>query len=497
MNIALFPMLCSLVAGILCVFFHRQRWIQRVITIVAALITTVLGVELIARTSQGSLVVSQLGNWAAPYGITYVVDLFSAIMIFISGILATLVSIFAFSALPQEFEKRFFYPLWHFLLVGVLGAFSTGDIFNLYVCFELLLLSSFVLLVMGNRPEQIRAAFKYVVLNFLGSIFFLLGIAMLYSEVGTLNMAQLASRVGTLESLPTSLALARSFLFLAFATKAGLFPLFFWLPASYHTPHPVVSTFFSGLLTKVGVYSLFRVFSLIFPQSDWGGLPMILQISLLTMVIGVIGAVSMGTIRKILSVHIISQIGYMTLALSLMNPLAVGAGIFYLLSNILAKTNLFLIGAAIHGSQNHEVLKDSGGWMKKNAFLALFFFISALGLAGIPPFNGFFAKLYLVKALFQESYYVSGAIALLVGVLTLFSMSKIWNEVFLKSDPSVSKPGVQKIPFFQLLPIFSFTALIVLMGLYAGPIGDYCIQAAQILMNRQNYFMAVFPGGTF
>jgi multicomponent Na+:H+ antiporter subunit D len=490
--LAMGPMISALAAGILCLFCFRSLLAQRLITVGACMAYTYLGYQLMVATKDGALVVHQLGSWVAPFGIVYAVDLFGSIMVLVSGGLSLAISIFSLSALPAELEKRFFHPNFHFLLMGVFGAFTTGDIFNLYVCFELLLLSSFVLLVLGNRPEQLRASFKYVVLNFLGSLFFLLGLGLLYSQAGTLNMADLSSRIASLESLPTALGLARIFIWIAFASKAALFPLFFWLPASYHTPHPVVSAFFSGLLTKVGVYSIFRVFVLIFPQKDLLGMPLILFISLLTMVVGVLGAVSMSSIRKILSVHIVSQVGYMTLAVTFLRGEFLAAGIFYLIHNMIVKTNLFLVGASVESVEAGGLLKSSGSWLKRSPFLATIFLLSALALAGFPPLSGFFAKFFLLKLLFNSGAYISGGIALAVGVLTLFSMMKIWNEVFFKTRSGTS-PRVS-LPWTQVIPMIVLAGVILAMGIYADALWDLCLRAGTGLLNREAYIEAVLKG---
>lgn len=386
----------------------------------------------------GGTRVLQIGNWAAPFGITLVADLFSATMVLVTGLMGFVVSLF----LQGEEKNRrrnqvFYFVAFQTLLMGVCGSFLTGDLFNLYVWFEVMLMSSFVLIAFEGTKPQLEGAFKYTVLNLMASVLFLAAVALLYASLGTLNMAHM-SRIIAEKGSSSAVKGGFALLLAAFGMKAGVFPLFFWLPAAYHTPRIATISILAALLTKVGVYSLFRVVTLIFSQTLSFTQPLLVIVACLTMVTGVLGAASHYDIRRILSFHIISQIGYMILGLAIWTPASIAAGFFYMLHNILAKTNLFLISGVIHQIKGTTQLKLIGGLFRQVPWLAVFFLIPALSLAGLPPLAGFFAKFSLFFAGFGEKWFVAVGIGFAVGLLTLFSMLKIWLEAFWKPQPENS-----------------------------------------------------------
>jgi len=348
---------------------------------------------------------------------------------------------------------------------------------------------------LGGERAQLEGAVKYVTLNLISSALFLAAVGILYGVVGTLNMADLAVEVGrvTQPGLVTTL----SMLFLvAFGIKAAIFPLFFWLPASYHTPPVAVSAIFAGLLTKVGVYALIRVFTLIFVQDIGFTHTLILIIAGLTMVTGVLGAVAQNSFRRILSFHIVSQIGYMIMGLGLFTPLALAGSIFYIMHHIIVKTNLFLISGVTSRLGGTDYLKKLGGVYAAYPGLAVLFLIPALSLAGIPPLSGFWAKLALIMAGLRDQQYAIVAVALGVSLLTLFSMTKIWNEVFWKPAPaakpeSSEKPGLE---IGMLLPVVMLALLTVVIGLTVGSFFTLATAAAEQLLDPATYIRAVLGG---
>jgi multicomponent Na+:H+ antiporter subunit D len=382
--------------------------------------------------------------------------------------------------------------------MGVSGAFLTGDMFNLYVWFEVMLIASFVLLALGGERPQIEGAIKYVTINLLSSALFLAAVGILYGLTGTLNMAQLAQQLVALDQpgLVTTLAL----LFLvAFGIKAAIFPLFFWLPASYHTPPIAVSAIFAGLLTKVGVYALIRVFTLMFVQNVSYSHTLILILAGLTMVTGVLGAAAQMDFRRVLSFHIVSQIGYMLMGLALFSPLALAGSIFYIIHHIIVKTNLFLIGGVVHRLRGTHWLPQLGGLYRTYPGVAMLFLVPALSLAGIPPLSGFWAKFILIRAGLELEQYAIVVTALTVGLLTLFSMTKIWNEAFWKEPPDreqemnndkTSQPGNSSLRLV-LLPIIILATLTVSLGVITEPIFNLATQTAEQLLNPTDYIQAV------
>ena len=468
---------------------HQSRKIVSVLGTTALLIASIF---LLQKTLLSGIQVSQMGNWPAPYGITIVVDILSAIMVLLAGITGFAVSIYSFNSIGPQRHNYGYFALFHILLMGVNGAFCTGDIFNMYVWFEVLLISSFVLMVLGGERPQIEGAVKYVTLNLMSSTFFLIAIAILYAKLGTLNMADLAVRVSEAHGDPL-VKVASLFLLGAFGTKAAIFPLYFWLPASYHTPPAAVSAIFAGLLTKVGVYALIRTFTLIFIHERGTTHNILLVIAVLTMFFGVIGAAVQFNFRRILSFHIISQIGYMILGLGLFSKMAIAGSVFYIFHHIIVKTNLFLISGIVKHLKGTFDLKKLGGFYKAEPLLAFLFVIPAFSLAGIPPLSGFWAKFMLVKAGLQLEGWIVVAVALFVSLLTLYSMTKIWAEVFWKPDPNPTPgPPTKGISYYiMLFPVIFMAAITMAISLYTEPFLNLANQAAEQLLNPSMYINAV------
>lgn len=469
-----------------------RRWFH----LFASLAHFVAASTLLGTVIRKGILATQLGNWPAPFGITVVADTFSALMVFITGIMGFLVAIYGHSEVSHEHEKYGFFSLYQILLMGVSGAFLTGDLFNLFVWFEVMLMSSFILLALGCTREQLSGGIKYLVLNFLSSSLFLTSLGILYSVTGTLNMADAAAILKDSPLNLSSMSVAM-LLMVSFGIKAALFPVFVWLPASYHTPPVTVSAIFAGLLTKVGVYALARVFTLIFNFQVEFTHDLLIGISLITMLTGVLGAAAQFETRKILSFHIISQIGYMTLGLGLFTQAAIAAMVFYMIHHIVVKTNLFLIAGAISSIKGTAELKKIGGLYEQTPWLAFLFLIPAMSLGGIPPLSGFFAKFALVKEGVAVGAWISIAVALLVGVLTLYSMTKIWAEAFWKAQPSESdQPAIQSSATHSL-PVAYWAAIAAMASFTLAISGwpqwllELSERAAAELMNPDIYIQAV------
>lgn len=414
---------------------------QHGVAILSTGLLAALGVALVVAVKTHGPFLLDTGGWVAPVGIRLQADMLSALMLAITGIIGFCGAIHGLAEVPRQDERRGYHPLYQFLLLGVCGSFLTNDLFNLYVWFEVMLLASFVLIAIGREKAQTEGAVKYVILNFLASLVFLVGVGLIYATLGTLNFSDIAVRIADHRGAEIGIRLASVFLLVAFAVKAGLFPLYAWLPTSYHTPRHTVSAVFAGLLTKVGVYALIRTFGAAFAAHQDFLMPVVFWASLLTMILGVFGAASQYHTRRILSFHIISQIGYMTLGLAMGTIGAIGAAIFYIIHHILVKTNLFFAAAAIDRIGGGENLKTTGGLYRQAPWLAVLFLVSALSLGGIPPFSGFWAKLALVKEVLHLESWLAAGIALGVGLLTLFSMTKIWAEAFWKDRPEDSPPS--------------------------------------------------------
>ncbi len=488
--IIVLPIVLPLTGFLLMLILRKKVWLQKWLAVILNAALLAIAVFLFTSVTNNGMLVMQSGNWPAPFGITIAIDLFSAVMLVLSGTIGLTISVYSISAIEDELYRNGYQALFFSLLLGVNGAFITGDVFNMYVWYEVMLISSFVLITIGTTKEQLRGALKYVTMNFIASLFFLASIGLLYGKAGTLNMADLAMK---LQGAENSLAVNSSLIlfFIAFGIKAAIFPLFFWLPASYHTPPVAVTSLFAGLLTKAGVYSLIRFYVLFFndPTNFWQIL--LLITAGLTMAVGVLTASSQFEIRKILSFHIISQIGYMIMGLGIFTTLALAGAIFYMAHNIIAKTNAFLVGGIIkkvHGSYD---LKYLGGIYKQYPLVALLFFIPAMGLAGLPPLSGFIGKFTLVKAGLESQNYIITIVALLVSILTLFSMMKIWNEAIWKKKPVDEVARKIKIPVSLLLPVIFLALITVVLGVFGGYFVNVAVQVSEQLLNKQLYIDAI------
>ncbi len=480
--VLILPILIPLMTAV-AALLAGDRWpVQRGLSVLGAAGLLGAGLVLLESIWRGGPRTLQVGNWPAPFGITLSADLFSAIMVVLAGLIGLAVAVYSPGSVDPDRERFGYYPLFHILLMGVCGAFLTGDLFNLYVWFEVMLIASFVLLTLGGERAQLEGGIKYVALNLMASALFLAGVGIFYGMTGALNMADLAQCLKGVDR--PGLVTALAFLFLvAFGIKAAVFPLFFWLPASYHTPPVAVSALFSGLLTKVGVYALIRVFTLLFVQDVEYPHTLILIIAGLTMLTGVLGAVAQTEVRRLLSFHIVSQIGYLLMGLGLYTPTALAGTVFFMAHVILAKAALFLVSGIIHRLRGTYDLKKLGGLYRTQPALTVLFLLPALSLAGFPPLSGFFAKLALVRAGLEAGQVAIVAVALGVSMLTLFSMMKIWNEAFWKMPPDEdgSVPAGRVAPALWL-PLGFLAALTVLLGLAAGPLFALSIRAAEQLL---------------
>ncbi len=458
----------------------------------------VSAIALMSSVLDQGVVAGQMGNWPAPFGITLVADLLSAVMVLITAITGLAVAVYAMADVKPDIERLGYHALFQVLIAGVAGAFLTGDLFNLYVWFEVMLIASFGLLVMGGSKEQIDGGVKYVALNLISTILFMTGIGLLYAMTGTLNLADLARTVPTVENQGMVTVVAVMFM-VAFGVKAAVFPLFFWLPAAYHTPAFATSAVFAGLLTKVGVYALIRMFTLVFVGDISFTHEILLWVACFTMVTGVLGAAAQNDFRKILSFHIVSQIGYMILGLALMTPLAILGAIFYLVHHIIVKANLFLVAGVANAIAGSTELKRIGGLYATAPILAVLFLVPAFSLAGFPPLSGFWAKFLLIRAALEEGAGFVAFVALAVGLFTIFSMTKIWAEAFWTPHPDGVEPRLssldRKTLWPLILPIAALAVLTCIIGLFPEPFVVFAERTADQLLNPAPYIAAVLGDG--
>ncbi|MEM7807796.1 MAG: proton-conducting transporter membrane subunit [Planctomycetota bacterium] len=510
-TLVILPILLPLMAAVVNLLIHHRRWVQAGVGLAGLTLTLLSSIWLLATALGGTgVVVSQMGNWPAPFGISVVADLFGGTLVCVASAVSLAVYGYALSQTPTRFTGGYFNVLFPLLVCGVNWAFLTGDLFNLFVSFEVMLLASYCLLTIGTTPRQMRQAFKYVLLNLVVSAVFVAGCGWVYGTLGTLNFAEMAvlARQGHVSE---SAAMAVAALAFVFAAKAAAFPLWFWLPDTYPTLPPAIGGFYAGLLTKVGVYALVRVVVMCFgPAEEVQATltPLIMISAAGTMFLGVLGAVGSSSVRRILSIHVISQVGYMILGIALAlaagmtegGELAMAATLLYMVQHMIVKCSLFLCGGLIEKYGGTDELSGVGSLLTRDRWLATVFLIAALSLVGLPPLSGFFGKYLLILASFQrfDSWGVFlGIVAVATGALTLLSMAKIWSYAFWSPAPEGSlsqtlppefRPPQRKI---ALVATTSLVLLALTVGLFAHVYFELASKAGKGIIHPDAYVTAV------
>lgn len=487
------PILIPFIAAIVMLFFGKRTAAHRAIALIAAILNVCVAFFLLFEVRENGMLVFLASGWAPPFSIVLNMDVFSCIMVILSSITIFTCTLYSFFTVDVPRQRVDYYVLVQFLTMGVNGSFITGDLFNLFVFFEILLISSYALMAIGSRRGQLRETFKYMLLNILASSLFLIAVGVLYSIVGSMNMADIASKLSSMADPGVVTVIGMMFL-VVFGIKGGLFPLFFWLPQSYTEPPAAVSAIFGSLLTKVGVYCLIRSFTLMFVDSaTFSHTTLILIIAAGTMVFGVLGAVGKFGFKSILSYHIISQVGYMVMGLGLYTVWGLAGGIFYIAHHIVVKNCLFLTQGVTVMISKTDNIREMGGMIKKYPALAWTFLIAAVSLAGVPPMSGFFSKFVLIQDSISQGIWWIAVVAVAVSFLTLMSLIKVFIYVFWGEEKPLPppEPGLRKRYIGALIPCMILVALSIAMGIGAQPMIDVALQASEQLLNPQYFIDSV------
>ncbi|MCL3861762.1 Na+/H+ antiporter subunit D [Actinotalea sp. K2] len=489
------PVVLPLFAAGLALALWRHARAQRIISLVALSLVLVASVTLLIAADAGPIVLD-VGGWAAPVGIDLVADRLSTLMLTVSSVVILCVLIYSLAQGIADGDEdtpiAIFHPTYLVLSAGVANAFLSGDLFNLYVGFEILLAASYVLLTLGGTGERIRAGTIYVIVSFLSSFVFLLAIALVYAATGTVNLAQLAERLPEVDP-GVQLAL-QLLLLLAFGIKAAIFPLSAWLPDSYPTAPAPVTAVFAGLLTKVGVYAIIRTQTLLFP--DGRADTILMWAALATMVVGILGAVAQNDIKRLVSFTLVSHIGYMIFGIALSTEQGLSAAIFYVAHHITVQTALFLVVGLMERRGGSTSLDQLGGLARIAPVLAILFFIPAMNLAGIPPLSGFLGKVGLLQAgvaMGTPLAYALVAGAIVTSLLTLYAVVKAWNKAFWQTAPV--EPPPMTLPRGMTGSAGALVVVGIGLTVLAGPLYSYTERAAETLRDRDQYIFAVLPDG--
>ncbi len=492
----------------------RYSRAQRAVSIGLLSLALLLECWLLASVWEGGTAAVNIGGWLPPWGIVMVVDQFSSLMLVVSSAVSLAVLVYATGQGMADGDRdapvSIFYPTYLILVAGVSNAFLSGDLFNLYVGFEILLTASYVLMTLGGTGPRIRAGVTYVVVSVVSSVLFLIAIAMVYGATGTINMADLAIKLAGLDQ--GTQTLLHVMLLVAFGIKAAVFPLSFWLPDSYPTAPAPVTAVFAGLLTKVGVYAMVRTETLLFPGDTLNAALMVA--ALLTMVVGILGALAQSDIKRLLSFTLVSHIGYMVFGLAMSTVAGLGAAVFYVAHHITIQTSLFMVAGLIERRGGSSSMDRVAGLAKLSPVLAVLFFVPAMNLAGIPPFSGFLGKLGLLQAGVQLGTPLAYALVIggvLTSLLTLLAVARVWNRAFWRKPEDAEHPdpvllaaprnsatgnraGRTNVTLLPRAMVGSTLGLVIFgvaLTVFAGPLFRVADQSAQEMLDRSSYIQAV------
>ncbi|MFY2786773.1 Na+/H+ antiporter subunit D [Rhodococcus sp. KRD162] len=511
------PVLIPMLAAALTLVLGRRPRAQRFITLVALTAVVAISSMMLYLADRDGVSALQVGGWDSPLGISLVVDRLSAMMLLVSSIVLLAVMVYSIGQGIRDGNENqpvsIFLPTYLALTAGVCNAFLAGDLFNLFVGFEVLLAASFVLLTLGASADRVRAGVSYVMVSMVSSLIFLIGIALAYAATGTLNLAHIAVRMDDVP--PGTRTAIFAVLLVAFGIKAAVFPLSTWLPDSYPTAPAPVTAVFAGLLTKVGVYAIIRAHTLLFPD---GSLDNVLMVcGLLTMLVGILGSIAQSDIKRLLSFTLVSHIGYMIFGVALSTQSGLSGAIYYVAHHILVQTTLFLVVGLIERQAGSSSLRRLGGLAAASPVLAIVFLVPALNLGGIPPFSGFIGKVALLQAGSEQGSVLAWLLVAggtVTSLLTLYVVARVWTKAFWRAradapegdladnSPSAllddssdiqfgDREDVGRMPAFMLIPTIGLVVVGLAMTVFAGPIIDISDRAARDLRDRSLYIDAV------
>lgn len=489
-NLPVFPIVIPALAAIIMMFMPKRVQLQRVMALGALVITAVVSLFLVHTVSMEGIQTLNLGNWQAPFGITLVSDMLSALLVTTSTLLTLFIVWFAVHYFSDSYEGNYLYISMLFLLVGVNGAFTTGDIFNLFVFFEVFLMSSYVLIVLGGRGVQLRESIKYLLVNIIASALFVMSVALLYGVTGTLNLADLAMKIPLVDN-PDVITVIGVLFVIVFGMKGALVPLHYWLPGAYVVAPTPILAMFGALLTKVGVYSILRTYTLLFDGNGEFLQTFLMVLAVLTIFIGMTGAIAYNDVKLIIIYNIMIAVGVILYGISVNTQTSLEGSLYYLIHDMIIKAVLFMLVGMMIGITKSGQLRDMGGLITRFPLFGWTFFVAALSLAGIPPLSGFFGKLLIVSGGMDEGELFGPLLVLLSSLFVLYSVMKIflngfWGEAKREYDGPL-------VPYTKrlIIPVFLLLIIAVAYGFGAEAIHPYITQAIEPLVNPEIYIDAV------
>ena len=489
-NLLILPMLLPFICALILVFTKNKNQIFKILSITTMIMTTLISLALLIYVMNHKPITLNFGGWKAPYGIQFLGDSLSLLMVTVSSFVVTLIMAYGFGR-GEKRVNRFHLPTFILLLtVGVIGSFLTSDLFNLYVMFEIILLASFVLVTLGQSVEQLRAAIIYVVLNIIGSWLFLLGIGMLYKTVGTLNFSHLAMRLNHMENNQTITLISLVFL-VAFSSKAALV-IFMWLPKAYAVLNTELAALFAALMTKVGAYATIRFFTLLFDQHTNVTHTLLVFMACLTMIIGAFGVIAYKDIKKIVAYQVILSIGFIIFGLGSNTFSGVDGAIFYLSNDIIVKTLLFfIVGSLVYmsGYRNYQYLS---GLAKKEPFFGVAFIVMIFAIGGIPPFSGFPGKVLIFQGAIRNGNYIGLALMTVTSLIAMYSLFRVMFIMYF-GDADGEQVKFNKLPSHRKGLLGILVVVVFAMGIAAPVVLKVTDNATELNMKEHVFQENVSP----
>ncbi|KZY39151.1 cation:proton antiporter [Roseovarius sp. HI0049] len=501
----------AMMAAFIVLVVRHHVTLQRVFSLAGTVALLAIATGLVIATWDGTILLYQLGNWAAPFGIVLVADRLSTLFVFLTSLLAIFVQLYAIGS-NWDTRGRHFYALFQFQLMGIIGAFLTGDAFNLFVFFEVLLIASYGLMIHSGGPERFRVGVQYVVFNLLGSTLFLFALGTIYAETGTLNMADLAQRIAAAPAEHTSgIRAASVMLLMVFAVKAAILPLHFWLPSAYAAaPAPVAALF--AIMTKVGAYAIIRFYTLIFPPDleatqglfdTW-----LLPAALLTLILGMLGVLGARRLDRLVAFAVIGSMGMLMAAVSVFTPQGIAAALFYAIHSTLATAALFLLVDVVRDRREGNLLTfDLAPPIAGGALVAGMFFAAAIAMAGLPPLSGFIGKLLILDAAMADARMAwVWAVILGMSLIAVIGFARAGSTIFWRAHaseaafdqgpPPEDEGALAPLPALPMVAIGGLLATLVAVTVFAGPLQRHLAATAEQLFSPAPYISTVLetPG---
>ena len=489
-NLPVIPIFIPLLFAAITVLFRKRIAMQRLLTTLATLLVLAFSILNIYMVNKHQILILEMGNWASPFGITLTLDGLNSILVTTSSVVFLATLIYSFKTIDKVRELSFFYPGFLLIMVGINGAFTTGDIFNLFVFYEILLMSSYLLLLVGINKEQLKSSISYVLMNVFAGSLFVISIGYLYTIVGSLNMAYISQTISSMSDR-RGLYLVGAVMIFVFCMKGALFPLFTWMNRSYAAPPIAISIIFGALLTKVGLYSIIRTYGLFYYESNFIK-SYILILGAVSIIAGCIGSIYQKDLKQIVIFNIVISLGVMVCGTATLNTFGVKGALLYAVNDILLKAALFIVVGLIIYVSGVKYLQKCG-LINKYSLLGWTYFIIVLSLAGVPPFSGFYGKALIIKGLVTNNNTFIAILVALSGLVVFYSLIRIFLNVFY--DNINKSLTLKPLPKGVQIPLIAIVAIALIIGVSTNLLDGFFDKGIQMVLNPQHYIDLVLKKG--